>query len=227
MAARVRRQDHEPVPAHGRLDGLPPRALHDGPRLRARGDDVLRPPLPQGLDLPRQPDHQLVSVPPDVPLRPGTRARGDRRRAHVCALPARGRLWPHHDRDRAPRNDPRRRRRRRSPRRRALQGSDRPRGRRPCRRAPRADHRRRARRDGVRHGRAQGYARARSDRLRDRPRPRAPRADADRPGRAHERARGRPRRAHAGGGERARDRLAQGARPAREARELPSLRRAL
>ncbi len=36
VAARVRRHDHGPVPAHGRLARLPPRAVHDGPRLRPR-----------------------------------------------------------------------------------------------------------------------------------------------------------------------------------------------
>ena len=45
VAARVRRQDHDPVPAHRRVDGLPARALHDGRRLRPRGDALLRPPL--------------------------------------------------------------------------------------------------------------------------------------------------------------------------------------
>ena len=53
----------------------------------------------------------------------------------------------------------------------------------------------------------------------------AARADGDRPRRAHERRRGRARRADAGGGRRARARVAEGARPAREARELPALRR--
>ena len=45
----------------------------------------------QGLDLPREPDHQLVPVPPDVALRPRGRARRGRRRAHVRPLPARRR----------------------------------------------------------------------------------------------------------------------------------------
>ena len=47
VAASLRRHDHEPVPAHGRVDGLPPRAVHDGRRLRARGAPVLRPSLEQ------------------------------------------------------------------------------------------------------------------------------------------------------------------------------------
>ena len=45
----------------------------------------------QGLDLPRQPDHQLVPVPPDVALRPRARARGRRRHADDDPVPARRR----------------------------------------------------------------------------------------------------------------------------------------
>src|SRR5215217_7094374 len=70
VVARVRRQDHVPVPPHRRPARLPPRALHDGRGVRARGHALLRPPLPQGVDLPREPDHQLVPVPPHVALRP-------------------------------------------------------------------------------------------------------------------------------------------------------------
>ena len=70
----------------------------------------------QGLDLPREPDHQLVPVPPDVALGPRGRARRGRRHAHLRPLSARRRRRPHHDRDRAPRDDPRRRRRRRASR---------------------------------------------------------------------------------------------------------------
>ena len=80
---------------------------------------------------------------------------------------------------------------------------------------------------GVRHRRAQGHARARPDRLRDRPRARPARADRDRPGRPHERGGRRARRADAGRGRGADPRVAQGARPAREARAVPALGRAL
>ena len=88
VAARVRRQDHDAVPPHRRLARLPPHALHDGRRVRPRGDAVLRAPLGQGLDLPREPDHQLVPVPPDLALRSRARARGRRRHAHDDPLPA-------------------------------------------------------------------------------------------------------------------------------------------
>ena len=50
MATRVRRQDHAPVPADRRVDGLPARALHHGRRLRARRDALLRAPVRQRLD---------------------------------------------------------------------------------------------------------------------------------------------------------------------------------
>ena len=69
------------VPPHRRVARLPAHALHDGRRLRPRGDAVLRAPLPPRLDLPREPDHQLVPVPRDVALRPRARARGRRRHA--------------------------------------------------------------------------------------------------------------------------------------------------
>ena len=62
------------------------------------------------------------------------------------ALPARRRLRPRHDRDRAAGDDPRRRRGRRASGRRALPRARRQGGRRPVRRAARAGHRRRARR---------------------------------------------------------------------------------
>ena len=57
------------------------RALHHGRRLRRRGDDVLRPALGAGLDLPRQQDRQLVPVPPDGALGSRGRARRAGRRA--------------------------------------------------------------------------------------------------------------------------------------------------
>ena len=44
------------------------------------------------LDLPREPDRQLVPLPPDRDLRPRGRARRDGRRAHLRALPVRRRL---------------------------------------------------------------------------------------------------------------------------------------
>ena len=91
VAPRVRRQDHVPVPAHRRVAGLPARALHDGRRVRPSRDAVLRPPVPQGVDLPRQSDHQLVPFPPDVALGPRARARGRRRRSHLRSLSARRR----------------------------------------------------------------------------------------------------------------------------------------
>ena len=174
LAARVRRHDHGPVPPHGRLDGLPARTLHDGRRVRPGRDALLRPPLPQGLDLPGEPDHQLVPVPPDRAVRPRARARGGGRRPHVRPLPVRRRSrGRRHDRDRAPRDDSRRRGRRRQPRRQALGPRGRARGDRAVRRARGAGDRGRASRPGVRHRRAQGDAGARPARLRDRPRPRA------------------------------------------------------
>ena len=115
-----RPHDHGPVPPARRLARLQPRALHDGRRLRRGRDALLRPPLGPRLDLPRRADRQLVPVPRDGDLRPRGRARRHGRHAHVRALPVRGRLRSHHDRDRAAGDDPRRRRRRRAPRRRAL-----------------------------------------------------------------------------------------------------------
>ena len=96
------------------------RALHDGRRLRRLGDDLLRPSLGGRLDLPREPDRQLVPLPPDRDLRPRGRARRDRRRAHLRPLPVRRRLGLDHDRDRSAGDDPRRRRGRGQPRRPAL-----------------------------------------------------------------------------------------------------------
>ena len=112
-----------------------------------------------------------------------------------------------HDRDRAAGDDPRRRRGRREPERPALRGRDRQGGRRAGRRAARAGDRRRARRDRLRLGRAQDHARPRPDRLRDRPRPRPADAHGHRARRARDR-RG-LRGADAGGGRRARRRVAE------------------
>ena len=49
--------------------------------------ELLRPPLGPRLDLPREPDRQLVPVPPDRDLRSRGGARGDGRRAHLRPLP--------------------------------------------------------------------------------------------------------------------------------------------
>ena len=93
----------------------------------------------EGLDLPREPDRQLVPVPPDGDLRPRGRARRHGRHAlHVRYPFADGDGATDHDRDRAPGDDPRRRRGRRAPGRRAVSRRGRTRGRRPVRRAPRA-----------------------------------------------------------------------------------------
>ena len=64
------------------------------------------------------------------------------------------------------------------------------------------DRRRRPRRPRVRHRRGEDHARPRPDGLRDRPHARAAGAHGDRPRRAHERGRGRVRRARAEGGRR-------------------------
>ena len=191
----------------------------------ARGDAVLRAPLPPRLDLPREPDHQLVPVPRDVALRPRARARGHRRHALDDPLPARGRRRLHPDRDRSAGDDSRRRRRCRASGRRAVQAPDRPRGDRAVDREPRAGDRRRARRARVRHRRAEDHACTRSDRLRDRPRPRPAGAELHRARRP--RHRGRARRSDAGRGGREDPRLVPRARPAREARALSAQRRVL
>ncbi len=225
MAARVRRQDPQPVPAHGRVARLPAHALHDGRELRARGDALLRAPLRPRLDLPREPDHQLVPVPRDVALRPRARARGRRRHALDDPLSACRRRRLHRDRDGAAGDDPGRRRRRRASGRRALQAPGRSRGDRAVDGEPRAGDRRRARRARLRHRRAEDHARPRPDRLPDRPRPRPARAELHRPRRPRHRRRAR--RADAEGGRGEDPRLVQGARPAREARALPPQRRVL
>ena len=187
LAPRVRRQDHVPVPADRRLAGLPPRAVHDGRGVRPGGDALLRPPVGEGVDLPRQPDRQLVPVSPDLAFRPRARARGRRRRAHLRSLSAgRGRR-AHHDRHREGGDDSRRRRGRRPSRRRALPRAGRARGGRALGRAARAGGRRRTRRARLRHRRLEGDARPRRQGLRDRPRPRPAGAGRDRTGRPDER----------------------------------------
>ena len=175
------------------------------------------------LDLPREPDRQLVPAPPDRDLRPRGRARRGRRRAHLRPLPVRRRRRA-------------RSRSRPSGRRRSSPTSPSPctrttsatatrsaRGGRAGRRAARARDRRRARRARLRHRRAQDHARPRPGRLRDRPRPRPADADGDRPRRPHDRRALRG--ADPGGGRGGDPGLAEGARPAREARELPPLGR--
>ncbi len=59
--------------------------------LRPRGDALLRASLRARLALSRQPHHQLVHRLPHVDLRSRGRAHRGRRRAHLRALPARGR----------------------------------------------------------------------------------------------------------------------------------------
>ena len=86
LARDDRADDHGPVPPPRRVARLLARALHDGRRVRRGGDDVLRPSLGRRLDLPREPDRQLVPLPPDGDLRPRGRARRDGRHAHrTCA----------------------------------------------------------------------------------------------------------------------------------------------
>ena len=229
VAREDRSHDHGPVPAARLLARLLARALHDGRRLRPSGHDVLRPALGARLDLPGEPDRELVPVPPDGDLRSRGRARGDGRHAGHDPLPLRGRRRHGRclDRDGASGDDPRRRRGRGPSGRPAVQRRDRSRGDRPVRRAARSRDRRRAHRPRVRDGRAQGHPRSRSARLRHRTRPRAARADGRRLGRAHERGCRRPRRAHPGGGRGARSRVGGGAGARREARAVPALGRNL
>ena len=145
-------------------------ALHDGRRLLPRGHPLVRPPVPARLDLPRQPDLELVPTRPNRALRPRARAGGGRRHALLHPLSARRRLGARDDRDRAAGDDPRRRRGRRAPGRRAVSRSRREGGDRALRRAEGADRRGRAGGPRVRNRGAQGHARARSDGLRDRAR---------------------------------------------------------
>ena len=83
VARALRRHDHEPVPAARRLARLPAHALHDGRGLLPRGHALVRPPLRARLDLPREPDRQLVPARQDGALGPRGRARGRRRHALV------------------------------------------------------------------------------------------------------------------------------------------------
>ena len=196
--ARALRQGHlRAVPQARRLARLPARALHARRGLRARGAEVLRPPVRPRAPVPRQPHRQLVPALRERDLRPRGQPHGRERHALHRPLPARRRLRSRRDRDRPPADDARRRRRGGAPRRRALprsrrQGGD-PSGRRPAH----PDHRRRACRARVRHRRREGHARPRPDGLRDRPHARAPGAHRDRARRPHERRSGRVRRARA------------------------------
>ena len=91
MARALRRRDHGPAPPARRLARLPARAVHDGRGLRARGPQVLRPPLRPRPPLPREPDRQLVPALRERDLRP--RGQPPRRERHAVhdPLPARGR----------------------------------------------------------------------------------------------------------------------------------------
>ena len=163
-----------------------------------------------------------MPVPRDGDLRSRGRSRGHGRHADLRALPVRGRFRPPHDCDRPSGDDARRRRRGRASGRRALSRLGRQAGHRSLRRAGGAGDRRRACGAGVRHRCAQGHAGPRPHGLRDRSRPRPPDHHRHRPRRAHERERGRSRRKDAGRGRRGDSRVAEGARPAREAGALPA-----
>jgi len=75
------------VPTARLLARLRARALHDGRRLRPRRDALLRAPVRARLDVPRQPDHQLVHRLQDVDLRSRGGVLRRRRRLDVRALP--------------------------------------------------------------------------------------------------------------------------------------------
>ena len=164
LAPPLRADDHDPVPAHRRVDGLPPRADDDGRGLHARRHAPLRAPLGARLALPRRPDLNWCpyhnSSLSDLEL--------DHEETDdelvVRPLPVRRRRRRDHDRDRPAGDDPRRRRRRGASRTTSatatLVGREVDRA---VRRAARAGDRRRARRARVRHGRAEGDAGARPD----------------------------------------------------------------
>ena len=141
----------------------------------ARGDALLRPPLGRGLDLPREPDRQLVPVPPDGDLRPRGRARRDGRHAHLRRATRSPTARAHIAIATVAAGDHPRRRRRRRPSRTTSATATRSAARSSSRTSSGAvpviaDERVEPR---VRHGRAQDHARPRPARLRDRPRPRA------------------------------------------------------
>ena len=181
--------DQPPVPRARRLARLRGRALHDGPRLRARGDEGVRAPVREGARLPRQLHGQLGPGAADGDLRP--RGGAAQRRGHALRdrLPARVGLRLAHDRDGAPGDDARRHRDRGEPLRRALLAADRRGGDPAAGRPPAADHRRRLRGPRVRHRRAEDHAGPRPERLRDRPQARARGGHGDRRGRPHHRRR--------------------------------------
>ncbi len=190
VAPRVRRQDHVPVPPDRRLARLPPRAVHDGRGVRPRGDALLRPPLGEGLDLPGEPDRQLVPVPPDLALRPRARARRtSTTRSPTSATRSPTATGTSRSRPRGWRRSPPTSRSPSIPDDERYRDAGRARGGRALGRAARAGDRRRAGRARLRHRRAEGHARPRPEGLRDRPRPRPAGADRDRPGRPDERPR--------------------------------------
>ena len=140
-----------PVPRARRLARLRGRALHDGRRLRARGDERVRAPLREGPRLPRQLHGQLgprASRPRSRTSRWSSgpwRTRSTRSTTRSSPAPARSRSPP------SPGDDARGHRDRREPGRRALLAADR-RGRDPAAGGPpAADHRRRVRGPRVRH----------------------------------------------------------------------------
>ena len=201
-------------------------ALHRG------RDDVLRPPLGPRLDLPREPDRQLVPVPPDRDLRP----RGRARRRWTTRSPTRATRSPTATASSASRSRPSGRRRSSPTSRSRCTRTTRATGTRsasevvvPVRRAARAGDRRRARR-AVEFGSGAlkitpGHDPVDFEIGRDHE---LPEPDGDRPRRADERRGRRSRRADAGRGRRApssRGSKEHGA--AREARELPALGRHL
>ena len=124
VARAVRRADHRPVPAPGRLAATTrTSASRWTTRYVARGHEGLRRPLRQGPDLPRQlhgqlgPGHALGDL--------GPRGRGPRGDRHPLLLdyPLEDGGGVDHGRDRPPGDDARRHRGRGEPRRRALQAT--------------------------------------------------------------------------------------------------------
>ena len=144
LARADRPDDHGPVPPPRRLARLLARALHDGRRLRRRGDDVLRPPLGARAG-------STARTGSSTGARYHQTAISDLEVEHVemddalttSRYPFVDGDGGDRDRDRAAGDDPRRRRRRRAPGRPALPRRDRQGGRRPRRRAARAGDRRR------------------------------------------------------------------------------------
>ena len=75
LARALRRHDHDPVPPAGCVARLRAHQVHHGSRLLPRRHALVRPALRQGLDLPRQPDRQLVPALRDGTVRPRARPR--------------------------------------------------------------------------------------------------------------------------------------------------------